>query len=341
VLACFFSSFVFVSTMSLFYRSGKPLLPLFILAFLFHVRGVHQSRVANPARSRAGFFNRDAFAALGFAVTIGLLDLQGVFYVAIACGILFVHYVLTRQLVDLLVASSIGLIALQMYNRLLGPWLIHTLNGYWPNFGYQNVPWRELPIVPAGELLFSNTYIMLGGFLPVMVVGLVGFVLCVACGRSKRSVEERPAQSTGGVSGRALFYVALVIIANIAMFTLMVARHPAIFKMQDHRHWYYPLPWLALILFAIVVGLNAVLPAMGRGARRWLQLVLVTLVAGNLASLPHYQKLMLTGPWFGMVHPQSERLKTFLRTGIDDPHLAQNYRDLGIRMRAAHSPPAK
>lgn len=329
LLACLFSSFVFVSTLSLFYRSGKPLLSLVMLAFLFHVRGVDQ-RVAAGASEARRLFGRETLLAFALALLGGLFDLQGVFYLATACGVLTVHWVFTRRLLNVLLMAGAAFVALQLYNRVLGPRLIHTFNGYWPNFFYQKVPTHALPVHPAVELLSSNVSVMLGGFLPVTLAGAVAMIAGLWFTRERGAV----ASATDRLL-RPLAYAILVGAANVVMFTLMVARHPAIYQMADHRHWYYPLPWLVLVLFGLVVGLNAVLARASRVGRRSVQLILAVLVVGNLTSLSRYREMMLQGPWFGLVHPQSQRLKTYLRTGIEDPLLAQNFRDHGARVRAA------
>lgn len=166
---------------------------------------------------------------------------------------------------------------------------------------------------------------------------LVGaLVLLVCLGRARRrpgAARLAAGQLVRSPSGRALLYTGLVLLANIVMFTLMIARHPPVADWMDHRYWYYTLPWLTIVLFGIVAGLNAILSTTTLGERRALQAGLALLVAGNLASLPHYRQLMVKGPWFSLVHPQSERAKVFMRTGADDPWLAPNYREFGILIR--------
>ena len=142
LLACFLTSFCFLSTMGVFYRSGKPVLSVVILAWLFHVHLVARRRVQADVVGRAN--GRDWSVALVLALVAGLLDRQGYFYVLTACSILFIHVRLTGELKDLLRATIAAAIILTLYNLVLAPVLIRFLNGYWPNFSYQRLPMAEL-----------------------------------------------------------------------------------------------------------------------------------------------------------------------------------------------------
>lgn len=343
VLACLFSSFIFVSTAGLFYRSGKPLLTVAILAFLFHARRVHQVRSTGSAASQ-GFLGRDACIAFGVAMFAGLLDRQGFFYVLTACGILFLHTLLTRKLLDMLLAVGAAAIALETYNRAVAPWLIQRLNGYRPDFGYQKVPLGQFwtHIGEGVRMFYSDVYTLLGGNILLTLLGVGGFAVCVARSRARAGLQwPSVGQFVRSPSSRTLCYVALAAGANVVMFALMAARHPPVFFALDHRFWYYPLPAIAIMLFAVMMALNAAMPAMNRGERRLVQLLLIVIVAGNLANLPRYRQMMLSGPWFGPVRQQSDRLKTYLHSGVEDPYMASNFRDVGFLIRNGHLPPPR
>jgi len=346
ILACFVSSFVFVSTMGVFYRSGKPLVALAILAFLFHVRGVHQARQSSqstqptqptqpelsaphpPRRLRRRILTRDGAIAFALAMFAGLLDRQGVFYVLIGCGVLFVHDGRMRRMPDLLMATCAAAAALHVYNVFLAPAVVHQLNGYWPSFQYQKVPLKHFPlrIVPALRMLAEESCVMLGGswWLTLACLAVAGIVVLRARRRAPGSSAPGDAIARQH-AGRTLLYAGLVLIGHVVMFALMIARHPFIYEWIDHRYWYYPLPCLAVLLFALVVAWDAVLPRLGRGDRRVMQLVLAALVLGNVLSLPRDRDLMLGGPWFSQAHLQSERLQESLRSGTMDESLEPTY----------------
>jgi hypothetical protein len=273
-------------------------------------------------------FTRDGALAFTLAMFAGLLDRQGVFYVLIGCGVLFLHHWKTRQMPDLLIATCAAAAALHAYNVLLAPAIVHQLNGYWPSFQYQKIPLRHFPLklASAVRMLAEEACVMLGGSwrLTLACLAVVGIVVL----RARRRAPGSPAPGDGIARrpvGRTLLYAGLVLAGHVVMFALMIARHPFIYDWIDHRYWYYPIPCLAVLLFAMVVAGDAVLPRLGRGDRRVMQLVLATLVLGNVLSLPHDRDLMLGGPWFSEAHRQSERLQESLRNGTVDTSLEPTY----------------
>jgi hypothetical protein len=336
VLGCAYSSFVFVSTLSIFYRSAKPLLALVILEYLFHVRAVQLARNTSP-RTAVPLVNREAVWAFGLATTAGLLDRQGVFYAATACGVLFLHWYITRQLTDVLLATAIALVLLQAYNLAIAPWLINVLNGYWPSLEYQLVSPKQIPaqVVPALHLVFSNIVAILGGFLPVTAVAGVVLIVIATRGRSELPGVHFSSGPPFLLRHGAPVYTLLILCAHVVMFAIMITRHPPVYYYPDHRHWYYPFPAMAILLFGLVLVLNAMLRGLRSSARRVVQGVLLVIIVGNLVSLPRYRDIMLHGPYFGPVHGHSQQLKAFLRFGQADPTLPGRWRAFGERVRRA------
>ena len=80
LLACFLTRLGFISTMGVFYRSGKPVLTVVILAALFHLRAVHRRRAQSEPTARRAWF--DAAITFTLALVAGLLDRQGFFLCA-------------------------------------------------------------------------------------------------------------------------------------------------------------------------------------------------------------------------------------------------------------------
>ncbi|MBA3884329.1 MAG: hypothetical protein H0X67_01200 [Acidobacteria bacterium] len=334
VLACFASSFVFISTFGMFYRSGKLLVGVAVIAFLFHLRRVQQAR-SRDTPMRPQWLTRQGLVAFSLTLVAGLLDRQGVFYALMACAILLLHFVRTRELRDLLLAAGAATVLLQVYNLWLAPVLIHRLNGYWPSFEYQTIPGDQIALLPAhtlaaSQMLAENASVLLGGTWPVTIafLGVVIVLLLRAHGRAtqKATSSWRLPELLRGISGCTVAYVALVAIGHIVMFALMIARHPYIYDL-DHRYWYYPIPYLAVLVFAGVGGLNAVLSRSGPRERQVIQVALLVVVIGNLANLPYYSRFMTGGGHFEAVFAQTELLKASLRQNRADPGLVKQYED--------------
>jgi hypothetical protein len=332
LFGCFASCFVFLSTLGLFYRSAKALVALTLLALLFHLLRVGRCS-AEAAPWRPQHWRRDAVVTFVLALVVGLLDRQGAFYVVAASGIMLLHFWITRRAGTTAMALAAAAVALQVYNLWLGPAIIRLLNGYWPNFDYQRIPYHEVPdqFRPAFQFLWENGRVMLGGFSGVTftVLGLAGLLLIWPRWRETMAGLRHPPVI------RAAVYASLGLGALLILHGAMILRHPPVFHWLDHRYWYYPLPFLALLLFVLVVGTNAILPRLGVKGLRVLQLLLGVVLIGNVASLPHYRDIMLGGPWFSPVRAQSELLKSSLRTGIPHPYLASNYRKLFDELQAA------
>ena len=315
--ACLVSSFEFLSTMGVFYRSSKPLLAVAVVTFLFHVRNVQRKRSLS-ARERPGDARRDRWIALVLLVFGGLIDRQGVFYVGLAGLVLLIHYRATRELGDLLGVVAISAGILISYNLGIAPVVTYALNGYWPDFSYQLVhPGRALSpryLWVATHLLLENIAGVFGGWRPATSVLVSGFTLA-SYFVARRLTVSRPVR-----------YAALVLAGQIVMFALMSFRHPPIYEWVDHRHWYYPLPFIGTVVFGLAAWLDWVTPRLRPSGRRITAAALLLAVIGNIAALGHMRTIMEGGPWFGPVFAQSEWLKASLRSGQADPRLHAEYR---------------
>lgn len=336
LLLCLVTSFGFVSTMGLFYRSAKPMLAAVLVVWLFVVRGVQQRRDRSGGHATPPI---TLSAALVFTLTLvaGLLDRQGFFCAVAAAALLALHYRWTAQLRDVLVASVTAVIVLQVYNLLVAPLTIHAVNGYWPDFSYQMIPTRELLRLPshvlrAVALLFQNTALLFGGSLIVgALLALWGLIVAsqsVAWPAGARTWSGMLVWLRRDAPGRLLVYGLLVLAAQVLLFALMIARHGYVYRWIDHRYWYYPIPYLVVAVFGALLVLNAQLPRLGDRDRRWLPVALLVLAAGNVVGLGYHREVMKSGPWFGPVHAQCLLLKTSLRNNRADPGLDPEYRAL-------------
>jgi hypothetical protein len=313
LLLVYLSNFAVLSTMGLLYRSAKPLVPPLLLAVLFFV-------VRELREPRAG--PRSALAWVYVScLAMSLLDRQGLFYTACLTAVLAVVRVRTRRGGRLAVAGAAAIATWALYNYALGPWIIHAANGYWPQFRFQRLrPSRLMhpePWVEGYTLLRDWTSVLLGSF-PLWLPALAGVALVLLHFRwRKRGPDRRDV----GLAASLLLAVA----AQLAMVAVMVQRHDPV-TWIDHRVWYYPLPYQALLVFAFAAGLERVRRARGGTLPRVVPAVLALVALANVTQWPERRVVMESGPWFGDVSRRSESLERSFRAGQAHPLLDGDYR---------------
>ena len=120
---------------------------------------------------------------------------------------------------------------------------------------------------------------------------------------------------------RIVIYGVLAFGAQVLMFALMIARAKYIYFGLDHRYWYYAMPFLVTLLFAVLLTLDAAVARLSPN-RRWLvSVVLSMVIVSNLTTLNQHRRTMRAWPWFGPVYVQSEVFRSSLRNGVPDPRL--------------------
>ena len=224
----------------------------------------------------------------------------------------------TRRGGLLLLGASAAAVTATVYSWWLGPFLIHELNGYWPSFFYQHLPVRKL-VNPrfyreAGDLLLNYASTLLGG-VPSRGIALLASAAGLWVGRAWLG-RGRP--DRGGSLGPLL--VLAVAVSQIALFAIMIVRHRPIYVMSDHRLWYYPLVFQAILLFGLLVLLERLAEA-GAATRRVSVIVMALLVLSNVARWPELRQVMAEGPWFRWTTNQSALLRVSLREGHVHPWL--------------------
>lgn len=328
------SCYVLVSTMGMFYRSAKPMLAPVLLALLFQILGTAQARARGVnVEKRWTLVTRQSLVTFVLLVTASLLDRQGFFYVLSACFLLFVHFLLTRKLKDLLIASVAAAIFAHVYNVFLGPAIIWAINAQRPDFSFQHIPaahWANLPAhcLRAGQLLLVNLVAMAGGYLVVgyLVLGLVAaWLLWKGITFYKEPEPGRRWEHYKSNQSLAIWYTLMIIGLHIVMFGVMITRHAYVFTWIDHWYWYYPLPFLVVTLFGLALLLHGVLPGLQTKQRVILRLALVFIALSNLAHLPAYRTIMAGGDWFGPIYNMSENLKASIRHRYPHPDLGGEF----------------
>lgn len=328
LLLNFVTSFLFVSTMGLHYRSAKPLLAALTVTWVFGFLRLLRTRSVPDAALGSRWL---VWSLCLVAVVGGLLDRQGVFLAATAAVALPLCSQRARShLLDLVIGMWAAVAALQVYNFWLAPALIFRANGYWPDFGYQRIPLHELTLLhqhvgKAFALVLGNLALMFGNsWWAPAVLALWGVAYCVAERVSPSSIWRTWRSEEPGMT----LSIFVLFVSQIVLFALMIARHGYIYRWPDHRFWYYPLPLCALALCGALVVVNRLSRDWPSYRKKIVAATLIALAASNVAFLEHRRDVMARGPWFGPVYEQCELLKRSLRSGSPASQLKPSYRAL-------------
>ena len=312
LLLAYATNFIYVVTSGMLYRSTKPLLAPVLIATVFYLHGLLTRLPPSPWRPPAGVF--------GLFCLLSLLDRQGFFLAVVGAAVIGLYWLAGRASMRLLLAGVAAVLSMVAYNVAIGPALIRALNGYTPSFRYQNVPLLDVLTTPqhfarAAEILWQATRVLTGNLPSLALVAL----MAVALWRVHRT--WRPAAGTADVLA-----VAALPAAFLLMFAIMIARHPAIYELRDHRLWYYPLPWQALLLAVGVIAVGQ-WREVGTTSVRWLAIALVLVAVTNVLQWKAHRGSMFYGEWFRVVYTQSAALKASLSDGRARPSLAPEYAD--------------
>jgi hypothetical protein len=323
VLLVLVTNYVFLTTMGLFYRATKPMLTPFLLGLLFFL----WTRLGRDSKPKAAA--RDFGVVFGLGVLTSAFDRQGFFYVAVLAVALGVVWAFRRQGAALLLGALGAAAASAAYNYALGPLVIHAVNGYWPRFNYQRMPVRKLLdptfYAKAIELLPEYTATLCGGF-PTGLFGLLAVAAAMAWLRLRRKTRAGDAPPAGATR-LAVLLLALFLASQIFMFAAMIMRYPMVYDWADHRLWYFPWPFQAILAFGLLAVLADVWPRTGPRGHRFLDLALLLLVVANVAQWPRHREISLHSAWFPKIHAQTERLVASLHDGKADPGLYGAYRE--------------
>jgi hypothetical protein len=266
---------------------------------------------------------RAALKVFALFSLMSLLDRQGFFYAATGFAVLAGSALVNRSQWRLVAAGGAAVACMVVYDVWLGPLIVNAVNHYVPSLAYQSLPADQLtqsatPYARASELLAESATVLFGSF-SMWIAGLAIAALVTAA-----------AWKTGpGMRGRLLLVatVAFLLATSVVMFALMVVRHPPIYEWIDHRYWYYPLPFQALLICLTVILLDRIMHRWTGWKPVLLNAAIAIAIAGNVAHWGMYRDRMLTSRWFSRIYPQTAILQSSIAEGRPDPRLIRQYRE--------------
>ena len=326
LLSLFLSCIVVQASTPILYRSSKIILSVALLGFLFYTFSLLKidKRPVTVLKGGLLFF---------IGLIMALCDRQGFYYListTIALGLLWLmrpsSNTITKGaslLVVFVNCASIGSVI--FYDRLFAPWLIHALNGYWPHFFYQNLPWSNVfdPTLPTKAWqLFQQQVSFFFGNVPFVVLATIVAIVIFGIIWKRRSVINR-----NNLTGIAISLVSIA--AIIVLLAVMIARHPAVYTIRDHSFWYYTLSVHVVILFGISAWIG--LASSGNAPRsNWLIYGLIGILIGcNALGYARQRNVMIhsTG-WFEEQYIHSRALVAQFTTAPPEREKLQHPSDL-------------
>jgi hypothetical protein len=285
-----------------FFRSAKPLCTLFLclisyLTLLLYYRGMILKKRNN---------NLLTGIIIALELLLVLSDKQGVFFTA-AFGMILALFLAfgfalpklsadNKRSLRLLTFGTAGVILFSvLYNGLICPHLIYSLNGYYPAFDFQKPPAGGFAALAGGLAVFFRFIGTIAGgsglWGGIIIIVAVLFMLGVPlCGTSANFTRRRPKQR---------FYIFLtfgLLFAAIAvMFILMAARLPALADLPELISSSYIMPVMTVLFFFIMLALDC-LPREKKklyGAAAATLFLILSLL--NVMMVPHYLDLARKG----------------------------------------------
>jgi len=306
LLSLFLSCIVVQASTPILYRSSKIVLSIALLAFLFCTCSLLRG-------GRRSLTSLKCIALFFLGLLMALSDRQGFFYLISATFVVLVIWLIEklrgiateRGYLRIVFANSAAIASAIFYNRMLAPQLIHALNGYWPNFSYQQLPWSKLldPALPAKTWhLFQQQVSFFFGNAPFLVLASIIIITAIGNAWKWRSA----------ISGNRLTLLAVSgvsIIAIIGLLATMIARHPAVYSIRDHSFWYYTLTVHVVILFGVSAWLSFLSPRDRSRVNPLIYAMIAILIAGNLRAYAHQREIMIhPDGWFGGQYAHSQAL---------------------------------
>ena len=307
VLAWLLSTVVVQASVAVFYRSAKMLLLVSLLAFVYVLSGALRAKASTSRWRLAAIF--------GLGLAMSLVDRQGLFFLLLLSGLTMLWIagtptvqrpswrVTAPALGVVLAAAAVG----ELYNFVIGPWIIEQLNGYRPDFSYQQLEIRaavtDARFWSLGARMMSRQAEFLTAGLPLLLVVAVAAIF------HTRQLLASVARPTTREIVRDIGVALAAALGLVLLAALMILRHPFVFTIPDHAYWYFFLPVHGLVAAGVTLWLSRLAGAAGtlRWRAAWL-ICLGALTIGNLWRLPSLRHDMLASEYFAAESGKSRQM---------------------------------
>jgi len=280
-----------------FFRTGKMGVALSI-AILFYV--IYKIAVTSKKGDDFQISGRHwiAYSVTIFIVTF--LDEQGLFFAITTLLSLTAWCLFVRNKKNLYIMIFIGATSVLIhlfYRYTIAPHLTFMINGYWPDFDYQQFPVQLFinnigSYLSAGFFLYAETFRFLIGN-PSPIVGF-GLLLLFIVFPLFYYLYASPGMSSNDkkffmLTTAALFITNFILI--ILMIALMVLRHPPLLTLKLTYYW-LPINVLLVMTLAIYTDVfyKSCIP-------KWVLLVaLCFAISGNILALSKHRAASMQNP---------------------------------------------
>jgi len=323
-LTWFLSTIVVQASTGIFYRSAKVLLSVLMLVTMLLIWSLLSG-------GRATWPRWIALALL--CASLPLADRQGLFVLALGLScVLFWLATMpgeerVRRAIWLPVTSimAAGIAWAALYGEVIAPRLIWRLNGYWPDFSYQQLDLGGLARLDlwyaALAMLGRQLAFLAGGLSAWLPAALLGVVLwrTLPRGASPGVTRKRALVVTAGL-------VVLIASGLVVLFALMILRHRQVYTIPDHAYWYYFLPVQVVFFCAasILISRAGVVGSARWRTAVWIALGVLTVL--NVSQYPAQRAIMSESRWLRAQLADTAAITSGyerLRTDPDDPDVSR------------------
>lgn len=327
-LALFWTSpSIFFSALN---RTGK-IWVTFLTAILFYL--IYRITAASRQEFNVRISPNHLIAFSLIIITMTFLDEQGIFltFAALIVLALWNFFVRNKAITLMLLTGSAVLLFHGLYRYVVAPRLTHAINGYRPDFTFQEIPFSSF-IQNLGTYLLSglSSYIdsfrFLTGSPPSWIAYGLLFIILLFSVRLVRSTQNVPSNDKKFSILILVEVLTVSLLLPILMHSLMVLKSPNL-VLPEFRRIYYWSPTVIFLAMTLAFLTHVVCKS---HVPKWMVgLLMGVAILGNIIALPGHKSIILNQGYFApYVQPSrvlSHALKDMPRSQTaHDPLITKN-----------------